>query len=114
MLCMHVYYNAETDRIIIYCDRKQNIIRYEGTEVDLLYCKCCCSRKVRFKFLFTGNVPEKLPFILGFLCQIINVKLQLKGMFILVSCLSISSLFYKEFRYKNRMEMTQSTVILKI
>lgn len=42
MLCMHVYYNAETDRIIIYCDRQQ--IRYEGTEVDLLYCKCCCSR----------------------------------------------------------------------
>lgn len=114
MLCMHVYYNAETDRIIIYCDREQNIIRYEGTEVDLLYCKCCCSRKVRFKFLFTGNVLEKLPSILGFLCQIINVKLQLKGMFILVSCLSISSLFYKEFRYKNGMEMTQSTVILKI
>lgn len=112
MLCMHVYYNAETDRIIIYCDREQ--IRYEGTEVDLLYCKCCCSRKVRFKFLFTGNVLEKLPFILGFLCQIINVKLQLKGMFILVSCLSISSLFYKEFRCKNGMEMTQSTVILKI
>lgn len=114
MLCMHVYYNAETDRIIIYCDREQNIIWYEGTEVDLLYCKCCCSRKVRFKFLFTGNVLEKLPFILGFLCQIINVKLQLKGMFILVSCLSISSLFYIEFRYKNGMEMTQSTVILKI
>lgn len=68
MFCMHVYYNAETDRIIIYCDREQ--IQYEGTEVDLLYCKCCCSRKVRFKFLFTGNVLEKLPFILGFLCQI--------------------------------------------
>lgn len=66
------------------------------------------------EFLFTGNVLEKLPFILGFLCQIINVKLQLKGMFILMSCLSISSLFYKEFRYKNGMEMTQSTVILKI
>lgn len=86
MLCMHMYYNAETDRIIIYCDGKQNISQDEGSEVDLLYCKCCCSRKVRLKFLFTGNVLEKLPFLLDFLCQIINIKLHLIGMFFKMSC----------------------------
>lgn len=105
MLCMHVYYNAETDRIIIYCDREQ--IRYEGTEVDLLYCKCCCSR-----ISIYWKCSRKTALYIGFSLSDNKCKATVERD--VYSCLSISSLFYKEFRYKNGMEMTQSTVILKI